>query len=220
VAGGFVDAVGYMVLDHLFTAHMSGNSAAMGAHLGQGDWGEVLYRAWPIPLFVIGVAAGAALVELAGRRGIRSSGAPLLLLEMGLLAAFMAQGSRLPAHGWERYPLVALPVLAMGLQTATLQRVAGRTVRTTYVSGMLTQLAQEAVTYLFLRHDHEPAQAARGRALLLLAIWSCYAAGAVAGGFGEGRWRLHALALPIGLLVLVAVLDLRRPHRTGRQVSR
>src|SRR5690349_6360434 len=64
---GFVDAVGYVSLFRLFIAHMSGNSAAMGAHFGQGEWGEAFYRAFPIPVFVLGVIAGAALHEAASR---------------------------------------------------------------------------------------------------------------------------------------------------------
>jgi uncharacterized membrane protein YoaK (UPF0700 family) len=69
---GFVDAVGYLSLSHLFLAHMSGNSAAMGAYFGQGRWGAAFHRAFPIPMFVLGVAAGAALNEAASRRGVRS----------------------------------------------------------------------------------------------------------------------------------------------------
>src|SRR5215475_312158 len=89
---GFVDAVGYVLLFRLFIAHMSGNSAAMGAHFGQGEWGEAFYRAFPIPVFVLGVIAGAALNEAASRRGVRSLFSLTLSVEAALLFLFMICG--------------------------------------------------------------------------------------------------------------------------------
>jgi hypothetical protein len=41
-AARFVDAAGYPVLHHLFTSHRSGNSAALGAYLGRGEWREAM----------------------------------------------------------------------------------------------------------------------------------------------------------------------------------
>ena len=69
---GAVDAVGYLLLLHLFTAHMSGNSVAMGLSIGQTQWQTALLRAIPIPLFVFGVALGTAVIEIAIRQRIRS----------------------------------------------------------------------------------------------------------------------------------------------------
>ena len=64
---GYVDAVGYILLFGLFTAHMSGNTVRLGVDLGRGDASEALARAVPIGVFVIGVALGTLLVELAAR---------------------------------------------------------------------------------------------------------------------------------------------------------
>lgn len=222
---GIVDAIGYLTLFRLFTAHMSGNSVEMGLRLGQGEWGEALRRAVPIPLFVCGVALGAALSEAAARRGVRSTFALVLGLEAALLLAFMLYASGLLRGGsipttadWTYYLPVALLVVAMGLQTATLQRVGGRTVRTTYVTGMLTNLAQESVAYLFWRHDHRHGQAGAEsknaslqRVALLAAIWCTYALGAILGGFAELHWALRSLLFPLCALVAVIVLDLLHP---------
>src|ERR1019366_5325902 len=40
---GWVDAVGFLVLFGLFTAHLSGNTARLGVELGQGNVGLALY---------------------------------------------------------------------------------------------------------------------------------------------------------------------------------
>jgi uncharacterized membrane protein YoaK (UPF0700 family) len=136
---------------------MSGNSVRLGVELGSGDLTAAIRYALVIPVFVVGVALGVVLVELGRRRGFRTPAAAALALEGGLLLVFMVAGSALrhgsmaasTAAGYDL--LITLPVLAMGIQTAALRRVAGRTVRTTYITGMLTHFAEDGVRYLLDR---------------------------------------------------------------------
>ncbi len=88
---GCVDAVGYFVLDPVFTAHMSGNSVASRAEAGRADWAEVLRRGFPVPLF-LGVASGGVLIESKLRRGHRRTLSTVLGIEAVLLVAFMVGG--------------------------------------------------------------------------------------------------------------------------------
>lgn len=218
-----MDAVGYLTLDHLFVAHMSGNSAKLGAALGRADLAAAAPVAAAVGLFVLGIALGSALVELGRRRG-RAGPVPLVLgsevaLLVGLvLVGELAAGGRHPAPGGGTfYAMAALAVVAMGLQTSALQRVGGRTVRTTYVSGVLTNLARQSVAYAFGRLDrcHGAGRApddhdARRGILLLAAIWLCYAAGGTTGGFTDHLWRLWSLALPVAALAALVLAELRR----------
>jgi uncharacterized membrane protein YoaK (UPF0700 family) len=235
---GFVDAVGYVSLFRLFIAHMSGNSAAMGAHFGQGEWGEAFYRAFPIPVFVLGVVAGAAMHEAGSRRGVRSLFSLTLGLEAALLFLFMIWGEGVIRGGeisanldWELYPLVALPAFAMGLQNAALRRVGGRIVRTTYVTGLLTHLAEDGVEYLYWLRDHRlgamghrvaAAQRAATRppSLKMMlsggGIWLAFVTGAITGGYAQKRWELRSLLLPLSGLALIIALDWLRPVRAAR----
>ena len=233
---GIIDAVGYLLLLHLFTAHMSGNSVAMGDSIGQTQWGTALFRAAPIPLLVFGVALGKIVIEVATSQGIRSSFSIVLSIEALLLIIFIAAGSRYIHDGvvhadqaWKFYLLVALLTLSMGLQTATLQRVGGRSVRTTYVTGMLTDLSQEAVKYLFWLHGHtrgrtmqriqkvlrlSPRHASFNRVMLQSGSWGSYVCGAICGGYAEQRWELGSLAISLCILIGIIVLDLVRPIYT------
>ncbi|HZT58682.1 MAG TPA: YoaK family protein [Pyrinomonadaceae bacterium] len=229
---GAVDAVGYLTLFHLFTAHMSGNSVAMGAHLGRREWGEAFRRMFPIPVFVLGVTLGGVVTEVAGRRGVRAVFSPALALEMALLFAFMILGSEDFGGGgvsaepsWKFYALAGLPALAMGVQSATLRRVGGQTVRTTYITGLLTNLTEECVAFLFWLRDRTrragegrggwtlrvlPKPSAR-RLALLGGVYGGYVFGAVAGSCAELRWSLLALILPLCGLAVVVGCDLVRP---------
>lgn len=69
LTAGCVDAVGYMVLWQVFTAHMSGNSVSAVVHAGAGKLAVAFHRAFPIPFFVLGVFVGAALSEAPARGG-------------------------------------------------------------------------------------------------------------------------------------------------------
>jgi uncharacterized membrane protein YoaK (UPF0700 family) len=239
-AGGWVDAVGYLVLVQIFTGHMSGNSIALMVRLGEGSWGEAFHRGFPIPIFVLGVALGSALDQTVVRRRVRSVFAFALTLEAVLLLLFWTLGSPLlrdnpiatdPA--WRFYLVTAVPVLAMGVQNATLHRVGRQSIRTTYVSGVLTDMADGVVQRLFFRwlgpppqvasDDHLPPQP-QYDPMLLACLWLAYVGGGILGALTELHWHLRCLAVPIGCLLVIVVYDLFHPfaappaqsnHRTG-----
>jgi len=223
--GGFVDAVGFLALFQMFTAHMSGNSVWLGASFGSGDWRLGLHHLFPIPLFILGVALGTIVVELARRGRLRAPFVPALIIEAALLTAFMLLGSACMVEGairpsavWTFYLLAALPALAMGMQNTTLRTVAGLAVHTTYVTGVLQTLAEESARYLLARADgraaavHGSAVRASLRAAAAAALlWLAYVGGAVGGGFTKQYWQLYALALPVTVLAVIVVVDLARP---------
>lgn len=121
---GFIDAVGYTTLDRLFVAHMSGNTARLGVFLGRGDFPAALPMVAAVTLFVLDIALGTVVGELATRRGVRSTAAVLLGLQAVLLAVFMAYGS-LVLHGTSVndhslrgfYVLAALAIFSIGLSS-------------------------------------------------------------------------------------------------------
>ncbi len=228
---GAVDAIGYIALLHLFTAHMSGNSVAMGAWAGQARWADALRRGFPLPMFVLGIALGAALTEQSIRRARRRLFAPALAVEAILLVGFAAVGSsstdtgRLDPDRWTFYLVVALLTVAMGLQNGVLRRMSRRAKGLTYVTGVVTSLTEDAVAIAFDVHDRmrtasftTAAREARGapalrRAVLSTEILAGYVAGAVLGGATEHAGHFPAISLPLaGLLALIA-RDIVRPVR-------
>lgn len=231
---GFIDAVGYRTLRHLFTAHMSGNSARLGVFLGKAELHSAVPMIAAVLLFVFGIGAGTVCAEIASRRRAGSAMPLLLGIQVLLLATFMGYGAsvigidgQVADHsGRGFYLLAALAIVSIGFQVCALQRVAGMRARTTYVSGMLTRFAQELVNWLFWLHDG--AQRPQGsylndvlkgggraesaaRMLLFGGIWCLYLGGAIAGSWLDGRWRLWSLACPIATLVIVIAIDHWRP---------
>ncbi|HZU82979.1 MAG TPA: YoaK family protein [Polyangiaceae bacterium] len=225
VAGG-VDAIGWLTLGHLFTAHMSGNGVGVTTHGALGQWADVGRHAWAIGSFLVGLAAGATAATIAYRRSSRASFAGALALEAALLVALMTAGGSMGAGGAPRessgshLALVTLAAVAMGIQSATLRRVGDVRVRTTYITGTLTRLVESAVQLAFLRRDRlrgrggDPAEeaAVRRNVALLGSIPLCYAVGGGASAWLERAIGMRALALPIAAVVAAIVIDRRLAH--------
>ena len=223
--GGFVDAVGFLTLAGLFVAHMSGNTVRLGVFLGDGDWSLAAQRLVPIIFFTIGVVVGIALSEALRRRSAPAPAARVLGIEAVLLLAFMLVGQAVldgrgaAAGSWDYYLLAIVAVLTMGLQNAALRRVAGVPIHTTFVTGILTSVAEEIVNGWYAwrdarrggpTDDRNRARASFQRARLHGGVWLSYLAGGVLGALLVLRWDLWVLALPLAALAVLIVVDLAR----------
>lgn len=233
---GFIDAVGFITLRGLFVAHMSGNSVKFGVYAGRGNLSAAAPAGVAVVLFVAGVAVGTVSAELAARRRIPSLAATVLALQGGLILAFMLYGQSIlvgdsvPGRSLSGfYVLAALAVVSMGMQTAALRQLAGRTISTTYVTGVLTSLTQEATNYLFWLRDRGGRDErhsflsgvlglgsradSRNRIFLLGGVWLTYTAGGLLGSFCDSRVMLWSLLVPLAVLLSLIVMDLRRPFQ-------
>jgi uncharacterized membrane protein YoaK (UPF0700 family) len=220
---GYVDAAGYLSLN-VFTAHMSGNSARLGVYLARHGFHDALVVVFAVGVFVVSIAVGVLIMEVGTRAGWPAMDSILLIIEAVLLAVFTVIGGCAQVHGavpprpaLRFYALVACAVAAIGLQTASLQRISGQTVRTAYVSGMLTGLADELAAVAVARRI-PPGRASYirdelgrgkesvsgGRMLLIMSVWFAYVAGGTGGALLHQVWQLHSLALPSAVLLLLA----------------
>src|SRR5262249_48525411 len=133
-----------------FTSNMTGNTALVGARLGSASWSNAAYCAYLVGMFVIGATFSGLLSEAGRRRGIHSIYATVLGVEAIVLATFLL----LAVSGSKHFLILAgMPAFAMGLQNATITQIAGAVVRTTHVTGVLTDLGIESVQFLFWFRD-------------------------------------------------------------------
>jgi uncharacterized membrane protein YoaK (UPF0700 family) len=202
--GGCIDGVGLLTLGGLFVSHMSGNTAALGAFFGQGHWSAGWPHLFAIPVFLIGLFLGYfCMTDVPSYRRC----ALILLVEAGLLAVFLIA---LAADGPQRpntpgyFLLAAPPLLAMGLQNATLRQVGRSIFPTTYVTGVLDLLAKSTAEYCAQRR-RPGASEKRRNALSAAGIWLCYSTGAMGGAAGLLVIRQGILLLPIVILLGMAI---------------
>jgi uncharacterized membrane protein YoaK (UPF0700 family) len=187
---------------------MTGNVVllAFGATGAQGL--PVLARTVSPVVFLVGATAGGHLASrLVGPAGAEIP-APVrrrwvtitLLAELGLVAVagVVALGLRVGGGGARRYVVIALLAAALGLQNATVRRLAVPDVTTTVLTLTLTGLAADS----WLAGGHSP------RAGRHLAAVGLMAAGALVGAL---LLRVD-VALPVlaaALLIALAALELR-----------
>lgn len=211
---GFVDAVGFLVLHRIFVAHMTGNTNQVGQRLGRGDAAGAAPVLVAVASFVVSIAIVTIGLEAASRRHARSPTALALALEAVLLTIFMVYGSyalvngAIPGGHGGFYLCIVVVVAAMGAQTACVTSWGKRTVRTTYISGMLTRLGQEAAGLLLGPGPRRAAWASTGA---YLSLWLAFVCGGAVGALALGRYDLWSLALPVGALLAAAATDWWKP---------
>jgi uncharacterized membrane protein YoaK (UPF0700 family) len=151
---GLVDAACYLGLGRVFTANQTGNVVllAFGAARAQGL--PVLAPTVSLVVFLAGAAAGGRLASrLAGPAGTRVPAsvrrrwvtiALLAELLLVVVAGVVAVGLPVGGGGARRYVVIGLLAAGLGLQNATVRRLAVPDVTTTVLTLTLTGLAADS----------------------------------------------------------------------------
>lgn len=199
---GAVNA-GALVAVGQYTSHMSGIVSAVADNLAIGAWVLVGGGIGALLAFTIGAATSAWLINWARRhRGSVQYALPLLL-EAALLAGFGFTGLALP--NGRGFAITAVPLLCfiMGLQNATITKVSGARMRTTHVTGIVTDIGIELGKLFYWNRDRDippPVRADRAKLRLLCALLAAFFSGGVAGAFGFAIFG-YAATLPLALLL-------------------
>jgi len=199
--GGATDAVSFALLFAVFTAHLSGDTTHLAVDVGQGTLNaDALARFIVLVMFVIGLAVGVVVVAVSRNRTDRVAMMEIALLGAALAVGVVGDRAGVIGRGSATFfVLVGMLALAMGLQNGFLRRIAGTGVHTTFVTGMLTQMAEDAVIAWRDRSDTD----ARRRVVIHGGIWVGYFAGGVAGAAFALVWGYWTLVIPIAGLALV-----------------
>lgn len=201
---GFVDAVGFIIFAGLFVANMSGNSAALGAWLGQGEWRHGLPHLFAVPIFVVGLVGGYIAITL-NCTLLRC--ALLFVVEAALILLFIILQIFLdpPVPLSNVHFLTATPLLlAMGMQNAPLRQIKKSVFASTYVTGILDTFSRSIAGLICAYLKGGSATHERSSAIRSGALWLSYIAGALLGGFSLIHLGPIVLLLPIFVLLGVA----------------
>ena len=215
---GAVNAGGFLVVD-MYTSHMTGFASMLADNLVLGNMTLVLGAIGTLLAFTAGAAATAILVNWARRRHLRSSYALPLLAESGLLLVFGLLGATLDRQTPFAVPLTVL-VLAftMGLQNAVVSKISASQIRTTHMTGVITDLGMELGKMLYWNRAENPVEsrvrANRIRLRLFATLLGSFVLGGIVGATGfkhVGFIWVVPLALFLLLLCLPPLFaDVRR----------
>ena len=196
-----------------YTSHMTGIVSGMADHLVLGEVTLALSGLGALLSFVLGAMTTAWLVNWGMRHQLRSAYGLPLLLEATALLLFGLFGAAMDHLTAVFVPLtVVLLCFIMGLQNAVITKISHAVIRTTHVTGLVTDLGIELGKLLYPSHanDPHPVQANRARLRVHSQLVAAFFVGALAGALGFkhlGYISTVPLAALLVLLVMRPVLD-------------
>lgn len=204
-AGGFL-AVGQ------YTSHMTGIVSALADHAVLGDIVLVIGGLCSLLAFMVGAAVSAILINWGRRRGAQSEYAMPLMLEAALLLVFGLLGAQLDQHRMFFVPAtVGLLCFIMGLQNAIITKISKAEIRTTHMTGVVTDIGIEIGKLLYwnTRHgvpDDIRVLANRPRLRLLASLLGMFLLGGLIGALGF-KYMGYIATVPLaGLLTVLAIV--------------
>jgi len=210
---GAVNAGGFLAVRQ-YSSHVTGIVSAMADNLALGNLPLVFTGMAAVFSFLLGAMSTASMVLWARRRALESEYALPLVLEALLLVIFGLTGRVF--EGRSVIGAISLLSFTMGLQNAIVTKISGAVIRTTHLTGMVTDVGIKLgqMLYATLSRRPSPEQIEMKKLRLLTSLIGLFFAGGVIGTLGfKHVGFLFTVPLAAVLLVLAAVPaidDLRR----------
>lgn len=204
---GAVNAGGFLAVSR-YTSHVTGIVSGIADDLVLGHTTLAFAGVAMLGTFVLGAMATAVLTSWARRHGLHGEFALPLLVEAALLLVFGLLGANLRAFEQVLVPAtVLLLCFVMGLQNAVITKISNAEIRTTHMTGVVTDLGIELGRILYRNHDgHRDdvyrVQADLDKLAIHAGILALFLGGGVIGALAF-RSMGFAATLPIAALLLV-----------------
>ncbi|MEY4765430.1 MAG: hypothetical protein RI907_2103 [Pseudomonadota bacterium] len=154
---GATNAGGFLAVKE-YTSHMTGVVSSMADTLALGQVLAAIDWFMSLVAFVAGAATSAILINWGRQKGARQVFALPLLLEAVLLLIFGVMGAMHQLIGSSMGVTVSLLCFVMGLQNAMVTKVSHAEIRTTHVTGLVTDIGIELGKVLYWNQGHLPAE--------------------------------------------------------------
>lgn len=140
---GALNAGGFLAIGQ-YTSHMTGMLSSAADNLVLGQLPLVITAFMSIVSFACGAASTAVMVNYSRRNTDRNLYMPPLLLEAVLLLVFGLMGANLQTREFVDMSLTAILLCyVMGLQNALVTKISNAEIRTTHVTGLVTDIGIE-----------------------------------------------------------------------------
>lgn len=212
---GAVNAGGFLAIAR-YTSHMSGIVAGIGDDLASSDIIPVLGGIALLLTFLAGAATTAIMIHWGKRRKIHSQFALPMLLEALLLLVFGLAGANLSLYLPLTVPAVALLLcFVMGLQNAILTKASNSEIRTTHMTGVITDIGIELGKLFYWNASKEADQkdfvrADRVKLKDLTILFGMFLIGGIIGAISfQKLGYISVVPLSISLLLIASLQVLR-----------
>ena len=193
INAGMINVLGLMTVLHQSVSHMTGNASLFAQALVTQQYSQLIYLFLVILSYILGAAysgfiLGSSHFQLGSRYGI-----PLVLVAVFILLCW----GFIPYY--PRYALLWACV-AMGVQNAMVSHYQGAIIRTTHLSGVLTDLGL-ALGYRLKGLKIDPR-----KTVLHLLILSGFILGGVIACIAHPYLQLHAFLIPAILSLTMCIV--------------
>ncbi len=206
---GAINAGGFLVVG-MYTSHMTGFASMVADNLVLGNIKLVLGAVGALLSFTTGAAATALLVNWARQGNLHSEYALPLLIEAALLLLFGLIGATFNRQTPFAVPFTVLILsFIMGLQNALVTKISFATIRTTHMTGVITDLGIELGKLFYWNRTSVPqaAQVRSNRVKLRLyaGLLSAFMLGGLVGASGF-KYVGFIWVVPLASLLLILSL--------------
>ena len=199
---GAANAGGFFALGQ-YTSHMTGYLSQLADNLVILQWKAVLVSILAVGAFVTGAAFSTLLINWARQNDRRQQYALPLAVQGSFMVAF-GFGGMFTGEVWRLFSLCCLCFI-MGMQNATITKISGARIRTTHVTGMVTDIGIEIGRGVFGMLGGG-ARVDRKKLAILLRLVGVFVLGGIVGALGYGR-----LGFPFSLPLAAVLLSLSLP---------
>jgi len=221
--GGFVNSCGFVLIG-TFTSHVTGNVGRLANDAAFGDYAAALAALTMVVCFFGGAFLVSVMIESHFFAHTSRAYAVALAVEAVLLVAFtLLSYATVTAHPRARDAEALLLCAAMGMQNALVTRLSGAVVRTTHLTGVVTDLGIESarwfrywrrtvaeVTHLRLIFGSNlPERPASEKIQLLVTIAISFLVGAAFGAISAVHLRHAAMLLAAAAVAACSVYAIR-----------
>ncbi len=212
---GAMNAGGFLAVQQ-YTSHMTGIVSSMADGLAIGNLKLVLASIGSMVCFIVGAGFTELMVNWARGKHLQSEYALPLVFEAVLLVGFGMLGSKLHHHmGLFVSITVMLLCFLMGLQNAIITRISRAVIRTTHMTGIVTDIGIELGRMVYWnrkvdKEDEAYVRANRDKLYLLSGLLIMFFLGGTIGAFGFkwfGYWATFPLAVMLIVLAIIPVID-------------
>lgn len=203
---GAINAGGFLAVGQ-YTSHMTGVLSSVADNLVLGQITLALGGLAALVAFLLGAMTTAWMVNWALRRNLQSAYGRPLLLEAALLLVFGLFGSGMNVLASLFAPLtVLLLCFIMGLQNAVITKISHAEIRTTHVTGLMTDLGIELGKLFYINRLTRESSVIANRTRLALhaKLIGSFFLGGLVGAIGFKAVGFYA-TLPLAALLVLLV---------------
>jgi uncharacterized membrane protein YoaK (UPF0700 family) len=204
---GMMNAGGFLIL-HQYTSHMTGTISSLADMMFLKEWDSVFRGIGVLFFFIVGAVVSTVMIVVGRHYRRRSQYAFPLMLEAILLIIFSFVGFYSQCSAGECiFPLMFLLSFMMGMQNALGTKLSNSEVRTTHVTGTVTDMGISLARWMLSKHPlfHQSVNFDLNRLRFNCALVLSFLIGGIIGAWGFSQVGFYFCFLPVAILLWLSV---------------